>query len=322
MKKYLIYVITLIVLLFPKIAYAAGGMSVSTGSLTIEVGSSKTFTISATNTIGDASISSGNSTIASVSTGFWETGMVDEGKTKSGTITVNGRNIGTTNIHVVFDGATFDGETVGYSRDITVTVIAAPTPPTPDPTPTPTPSGGGNNNNNKQEEKKSNNAKLKSIRIDDHSLVKIDDNNYILTVNTDVTSININAEAQDSKAIVNGLGLFELHDGENPFEITITAEDGTTRNVIKIVVTRKEEEKKEEDIKPVEPEKKEQKKEKKKINIGLKDYLLLGSLLLNVLLIVVGAIIYSKYFKLKESTKNMVYDSGDLPFDYRKENEK
>ncbi|MBR4351316.1 MAG: hypothetical protein IKP98_03765, partial [Bacilli bacterium] len=141
MKKYLIYVLTLVILLFPKIAYASGGMSVSTSSLTIEAGSSKTFTISASNTIGDASISSSNTTIASVSTGFWETGMVGEGENKSGTVTVNGRNIGTTNIHIVFDGATFDGETISYSRDITVTVIAKPTP-----TPTPTPNNNNNNN--------------------------------------------------------------------------------------------------------------------------------------------------------------------------------
>ena len=113
-----------ILLLFPISVFAAGSISVSPSSLSIEVGSSKTFTISAYNTIGDVSISSSNSSVASVSTGEWETGAIDEGQTKTGTITVTGESVGTSTITLTIDAATFDGDDLsGQTKTISVSVV-------------------------------------------------------------------------------------------------------------------------------------------------------------------------------------------------------
>lgn len=50
--------------------------------------------------------------------------MVDEGQTKSGSVTVTARNVGTATITLTLDAATFDGEDLsGQRRTITVNVI-------------------------------------------------------------------------------------------------------------------------------------------------------------------------------------------------------
>ena len=78
MKRFLINIIVFAVfILLPVNVFATGNITASPSSLTIEVGSTKTFTITATNTIGDVYISSNNSGVASVSTGEWGTGMIE-----------------------------------------------------------------------------------------------------------------------------------------------------------------------------------------------------------------------------------------------------
>ena len=101
-------VIVVLLMIFPMVIKATGGISASPASLTIEVGSTKSFNIIATNTIGDVSISSSNSGVAQVSTSYWTTGMVDEGQTKTGSVTVTGVSEGTSTITLVLDAATFD----------------------------------------------------------------------------------------------------------------------------------------------------------------------------------------------------------------------
>ena len=110
-------------ILFPRNVLAYGGITISPNSLTIEEGSSGTFTITAENTIGDVSISSNDSSIASVSAGSWGTGMVERDQTKSGTITVTGKSVGVATINLTLDGATFDEEPISGQRKISVTVV-------------------------------------------------------------------------------------------------------------------------------------------------------------------------------------------------------
>ena len=232
MKKVFNKLFLAILLLFPISVFATGSVSVSPTSLDIEVGSSKTFTISAYNTIGDVSISSSNSSVASVSTGEWATGMVDEGQTKTGTITVTGKSVGTATITLIIDAATFDGDDLaGQTRTVTVNVVAKPTP-QPDPTPNPPSS-----NNNTQT--KSTNNKIKELSVDGYKLLKVDANNYTLSVGPNVDSINIKAIAEDSKAKVTGTGEHKLKNGENIIEIKVTSESGS-QNKINIKVTKKE----------------------------------------------------------------------------------
>lgn len=251
MKRIIKSLILLAVLMvFPIKVLAAGNISASPSSLVIEVGSSKTFTITAVNTIGDVSISSSNSGIARVSASEWGTGMVDEGQTKAGTITVTGVSVGTATITLTLDAATFDGEDLaGQTRVVTVNVVPKQTPSQPtQPTQPSTPNNNnnnGNNNssnnnqNNNQSNSLSTNNNLKEIKVDGHSLTKVDGNNYTLEVANNVENINISATAEDSKAKVTGTGSHKLQVGENNIEVIVTSESGA-QNKINVKVTRKD----------------------------------------------------------------------------------
>lgn len=233
MKKILYSIFGMLFVLFPVSVLAEGYISVSPGSLTIEQGSSKTFTITAYNAIGDVTISSNDSSIASVSTGSWGTGMVGEKETKSGTITVTGNSVGTTTITLVIDGATFDRDDLSDQiKIININVVSKvitlqPSNPKPAPQPS-TPQNNLSNNNN-----------VKSLNVEGYELLKVDNNNYTLTVSNDVTSINLNASAEDSKATVSGTGNHNLNIGENNIGIIITSESGI-QNIINIKITRKD----------------------------------------------------------------------------------
>ena len=242
MKKILKNLILTIFFAFPISVFASGGISVSPSSLTIEQGSSKTFTITAINTIGDVSIYSNNSGVASVSTGEWETGMVDEGQTKYGTITVYGNSIGTATITLNIDAATFDSEDLsGQIRTVTVNVVAKSTS-QPHSNTTKNNNIGNkdiNNDDSSRESNVSKNNNLKEISVEGYKLVKVNNNSYTLTVNNNVSSINIKAIAEDSKATVAGIGSRKLNIGENNIEVIITSESGE-KNKVLLKITRKD----------------------------------------------------------------------------------
>lgn len=134
MKRTLkLFALMIAALIFPVTgAFATGGVNATPSSLSIEVGSTKTFTISLTNAIGDASISSNDASVASVTPTYWETGVVGDNETKTGTITVSGNAIGNATITITFDAVTFDEESLtSQTRTVAVSVIAKPEPPTP-----------------------------------------------------------------------------------------------------------------------------------------------------------------------------------------------
>lgn len=88
----------------------------------------------------------------------------------------------------------------------------------------------------------STNANLKSITVGDYSLnPKFDKNtlSYEVEVNNDVTSVNLSATKDDSTAEVSGTGTKELTEGDNKFEIIVTAQKGNTK-VYVVNVHRKE----------------------------------------------------------------------------------
>jgi len=228
-------VIVVLLMIFPMVIKATGGISASPASLTIEVGSTKSFNIIATNTIGDVSISSSNGGVAQVSTSYWTTGMVEEDQTKTGSVTVTGVSEGTSTITLVLDAATFDPEDLyGQTRTVVVNVVPKKTP-----TPTPQPSNNDDSNKEEKKEDKSNNNNLKEISIEGYELTKVDNNNYTLSVSNDVTSINVNATAEDTKATITGTGKHDINVGDNNIEIIIKSESGS-ENKINIKVTRKD----------------------------------------------------------------------------------
>ena len=233
-KKYLI-ILLLTMIIMPFKVFAAGGFGVSSTSISMYPGESKTITISTNNAVGKLNISSSNGGVASVNPGS----IFTQNPGSSGSITITGNSVGTATISVVASDnfATMDEEILaGQTKTITVNVIAKPTP-QPDPTPSnPTPS---NPQPSQPQNNLSSNNNIKSLSIDGYELVKVDNNNYTLTVSNDVTSVNVNANAEDSKAKVSGTGTKELQVGENNIEVIITSESGS-QNKITIKVTRKD----------------------------------------------------------------------------------
>ena len=92
-------------------------------------------------------------------------------------------------------------------------------------------SGTSSNNKTTNTSKKSSNANLSNLGItpNDFKGFKAQTTSYNVTVPTDVESVTIYANAQDSKAKVTGVGKQDLQTGENKFDVVVTAEDGTTK---------------------------------------------------------------------------------------------
>ncbi len=82
-------------------------------------------------------------------------------------------------------------------------------------------------------EEKSNNANLKSLTVTGEEFLPVFDKettSYTMKVAEEVTKLEVKAEAEDEKATVTIKGNDELKEGENTVTITVTAEDGTTKN--------------------------------------------------------------------------------------------
>ncbi len=251
--KYLILTILISFCLLPISVFAAGNISVSTTNLNITKGGSSSFRITLNNAAGRINISSSNSSVASVSSSSMFLDM------QSGTITVNANSSGNATIRVyAADVTTYDDEDLtGKTYTINVNVAE--------------PSNNNNNNNssnnsntnnnsnnsnngssniNKNNNNKKNNDNkvnnnlstnnnIKELSVDGYNLVKVDNNNYTLTVSNNVTNINVKAILEDEKSNVTGTGVHEINVGENNIELVVTAESGA-QNKINIKVTRKD----------------------------------------------------------------------------------
>lgn len=86
---------------------------------------------------------------------------------------------------------------------------------------------------NTKPEEKSNNANLKSLTVTEEEFLPVFDKettSYTMKVAEEITKLEIKAEAEDEKATVTIKGNEELKEGDNTVTITVTAEDGTTKN--------------------------------------------------------------------------------------------
>ena len=82
---------------------------------------------------------------------------------------------------------------------------------------------------------------LKSLSVDGATLTPTfskDVTDYKVELGANTTSIKINAAVNDSKAHFTGTGTFDVTEGDNKFQITVTAENGSTKtyNLIASVV--------------------------------------------------------------------------------------
>ena len=97
-------------------------------------------------------------------------------------------------------------------------------------------------NTKPEEEKKSDNAFLKSLTIEGQELMpefNKETTAYTMQVTSEITELNIKAEAEDEKASVSIQGNKDLKDGENKATISVSAEDGTTK-IYEITITKSE----------------------------------------------------------------------------------
>ena len=79
---------------------------------------------------------------------------------------------------------------------------------------------------------------LKSIGVTGYDIVKVDNNNYTLTVENNVTNVEVTATAASSVAIVTGAGKKTLNVGENVIKVIVTSQSGSV-STYNVKVTRK-----------------------------------------------------------------------------------
>ena len=222
----LLFVFSLLILPFN--AFAAGGISTSTSSLSITEGSSKTFTINATNAAGKISIATSNPSVAtiSISGARW---IEDENVT----VTVTGKSAGNATITVtILDAATFDEEVISGTRTVNVVVNAKPS--------SGGNSGGGSSSGSKPAtpDTRSKNSNLSKLLINGTEVTK-KDGNYVLDVSNFIDKVEISATAEDSKATVSGTGSKNVNVGANNFDVVVKAENGSS-TTYKVIINRSE----------------------------------------------------------------------------------
>ena len=154
--------------------------------------------------------------------------------------TLSSATPGTFTVSLSGDVSDYDTDVTSYpTGSVTVTFAERPAPP-PTPTPDPTPSGGGGGQQvNPVTDSRSGNTNLSKLAVDDYKLTKIDDTHYSLIVKNSITKIKIEAVAEDSKAVVSGMGEAPLAVGENSFMILVQAENGASKSYY-LTITRKD----------------------------------------------------------------------------------
>ncbi len=78
----------------------------------------------------------------------------------------------------------------------------------------------------------SKNNNLSSIGVEGYTLNESfnkDTTEYTVTVPSNVEKINLTGKVEDSKASVSGLGEFDVSEGENKFDVVVTAENGSQK---------------------------------------------------------------------------------------------
>ena len=208
MKKFGIILLTIALLccVFVIPASAAGSVSVSTGSLSIQKGSSGSFSVIATNAAGRVDISSSNPSVATVSTGStWvENGAVG--------ITVNAVGAGTAVITVnCTDVSDADFNLITGARTVTINV----TEPTTKETTTQNPD-----------------ANLRSMSVEGYTLSPAFNQwttDYTIIVPKDTKSINLSATPLKGDSTVSGTGVLNISSLPQTFSIVCKASNGTTK---------------------------------------------------------------------------------------------
>lgn len=243
--KILLTLISAIVLYLLLTTTSQAALSISTSKSTVSPGESFSVTVSvSSNEAGAINLS--------VSNGRLSRNYVDLMSQSSVTISCTAGNSGTVSISASGRVANYNTETEGQqSASKTVQIVTPVTPVNPsnggnnssnnnnNSKPNTNNNSNSNNNNNKPETQKSSDSTLKSLTIEGCELYpefSPETKEYSVKVGNDVTSVNIVATANDSKASCKLEGVYQdLAIGENTATVVVTAEDGSTnRYIIKI----------------------------------------------------------------------------------------
>ncbi len=243
----LILVVLIFVIGLSTISYA--DVSVSTASISMKTNESKSVTVTGNGVTGTLSVKSSNPNIAiaSASTNWIEN--------SSATINITGKSAGNATITISGTVADSTGIDSNYQKTISVTVANNQTS-----------SGSGNsssgnsnsgNTNQKppqQTPTKSNVATLSNlgIRPNDFSGFKANTLTYSTEVPYETEKIEIYASKGQEGQKITGAGAKTLKEGQNTFNITVTAEDGKTTKTYTINITRKQQNEVEKPEAPVE----------------------------------------------------------------------
>lgn len=207
MKK-LIKIIILCLCIMPLCVFAKGSINVSTKSITLSIGGSSTFKISASNAAGRVDISSSDTSVATVSK---SNAFLDN---DSISIKVTAKKEGTAKITVkISDAATYDEEPLKGSYAITVTVKEKTT-------------------TTKKKKDTSNldkNNNLTKLCAEGYTCTKKSDDTYILILKDDVKTITIEATKESNKAAIKGTGKKEISELPAKFTVTVTSESGNSK---------------------------------------------------------------------------------------------
>lgn len=250
MKKISILMTMLIFNFVLMLSVKAGSLSIN-GNTSVYAGSSIAVTINFNNIAGHFQITSSDSSVLSG-------GSDDYYDNTTATVYFKALKAGTATITVTPNGKIGDYDTegayTGGARSIKINVVNK--------------SSGGNSNNGNSNSKKpidinkkySSDNYLKFLDVDDYDITpKFDKDTleYKLDLDSDVTKINIKAEANDENANIKGIGEVAVSEGINTINIVVTAENGNERTY-KIIANV-------EDKKPI------------KVKIGKKQYTVVKS---------------------------------------------
>lgn len=212
-------------LLIPINVFAGASLSAPSS---VEVGSNVTAKLTLTNTAAwNVSINSSGAT-SGCSQKFADATSNGGNATKVLTVTCKATSTGIIGFTATGDITSADGKSsnVSASKSVTVTEVRP----------------------------KSTDNNLKSLTVEGYNLTpefNKDTLEYSTTVPSNVEKIEIKATKSDSKANIEGVGTFEVTEGANPFNVVVTAENGTQKtyvvnvnvediNPIKIVINNKE----------------------------------------------------------------------------------
>ncbi len=256
--------------LFPVVVNAAGGINVSTKSISMEPNTTKTFSISASNAAGRVDITSSDSSIATISSTstFLDNNSVN--------IIVTGKRVGVATIKVTAtDVATYDMEEIKTSYTITVNVVNPQTSTTKKPT-TQKPSTTKTSEATKP--KKTNTTKkmpakntttnpsstttaqtsttvdssitvteeakedpgkdrVESIKLDNFMVVgyeiKKEKGQYILNIGNDINEVYVLASSKDEDILISGNGVVNIKN-KDEIKVEVSKDDIKTEYIIKI----------------------------------------------------------------------------------------